>query len=260
MRLLIIKKNTARVGILREQGVNGHKEMAAAFFAAGFEPIDIHMTDILSGEENLESMIGLAVCGGFSYGDVMGAGRGWASTIQENIIANEVFREFFKKEESFTLGVCNGCQMLSHLKHIIPGTTSWSSFEKNKSGQFEARLSMVEVIESPSIFLTGLEGMKAPIVVAHSEGKISSDIADKGIECLRYIDNYGKTTSSYPANPNGSQAGITGLTSTDGRVTIMMPHPERVFLSKQFSWLPYDWRDHESPWLQMFKNARKFAY
>lgn len=256
--LFIARSGTRpRVAILREQGVNGHYEMAAAFTRAGFDAIDTHMTDILAGKEDLTGMSGLAVCGGFSYGDVLGAGRGWAATIQFNARAREVFQRFFTRPETFTLGVCNGCQMLAELQALIPGSDSWPTFKRNRSEQFEARLAMVEVTASRSIFFDGLVGLQAPVAVAHAEGQaVWNNGFNEQDVCLRFVDNYGATTEQYPANPNGSPQGVTGLTSLDGRVTLMMPHPERIFLSRQMSWHPRDWLATESPWMAMFNNAR----
>jgi len=249
-----------RVAILREQGVNGHLEMAAAFDHAGFEAVDVHMTDILAAREDLSGMAGLAVCGGFSYGDVLGAGRGWAATILHNERAREVFTRFFARTDVFTLGVCNGCQMLAALKTLIPGAAHWPSFERNRSEQFEARLAMVEVLPSRSVLLGPMAGMRMPVAVAHGEGRAAWDGADDARgACLRYVDNHGAAASRYPANPNGSPGGITGLTSEDGRVTIMMPHPERVFLTRQLSWHPPQWQDAESPWMGLFNNARTWC-
>ncbi|MEQ8496463.1 MAG: phosphoribosylformylglycinamidine synthase, partial [Gammaproteobacteria bacterium] len=249
-----------RVAILREQGVNGHLEMAAAFDRAGFTAVDVHMTDILGGREDLTGMAGLAVCGGFSYGDVLGAGRGWAGTIAHNARARGVFAQYFARADSFTLGVCNGCQMLAALKDLVPGAAHWPRFERNRSEQFEARLSLVEVLPSASVLLGPMAGMRMPVAVAHGEGRATWDDApDSQGACLRYVDNHGAPATRYPANPNGSPAGIAGLTSDDGRVTIMMPHPERVFLRRQLSWCPPEWRDPESPWMALFNNARRYA-
>ena len=251
-----------RVGILREQGVNGQIEMAAAFDRAGFEAVDIHMSDIIGGAQDLADLRGLVACGGFSYGDVLGAGRGWANTILYNPRAREAFEAFFRREDTFALGVCNGCQMLASLKELIPGAADWPAFVRNRSEQFEARLVMVEVLESPSIFLSGMAGSRLPIVVAHGEGRAAFDGPEQlerlkraGQIGLRYVDNHGRPAALYPANPNGSPEGVTGLTTPDGRVTIMMPHPERVFRTLQFSWHPDDWGE-DGPWLRMFRNAR----
>ncbi|MEE2984142.1 MAG: phosphoribosylformylglycinamidine synthase [Pseudomonadota bacterium] len=251
-----------RVAVLREQGVNGHIEMAAAFDRAGFDAVDVHMTDIIDGRESLNGIVGLAVCGGFSYGDVLGAGRGWAGTIRLNRRARDVFEAFFTRPDTFTLGVCNGCQMLSELRDLIPGATHWPSFERNTSEQFEARLVMAEVIRSNSILTAGLEGLSAPIIVAHGEGRAlwppGAPDDERGV-CLRFVDNRGQCTETYPFNPNGSPRGVTGLTTDDGRITIMMPHPERGFLSKQYSWCPPSWGDEESPWMALFNNARRWV-
>ncbi|MCZ6893860.1 MAG: phosphoribosylformylglycinamidine synthase [Gammaproteobacteria bacterium] len=251
-----------RVAVLREQGVNGHVEMAAAFDRAGFDAVDVHMTDIIDGRESLNGMVGLAACGGFSYGDVLGAGRGWAGTIRLNRRARDVFEAFFARVDTFTLGVCNGCQMLSELRDLIPGAAHWPSFERNTSEQFEARLVMAEVVRSNSILTAGLEGLAAPIIVAHGEGRAAwpsgAPDNERGV-CLRFVDNRGQCTESYPFNPNGSPRGITGLTTDDGRITIMMPHPERGFLSKQYSWCPPSWSDEESPWMALFNNARRWV-
>ena len=248
-----------RIAILREQGVNGQAEMAAAFDRAGFEAVDVHMSDIITGQDDLAGYQGLVACGGFSYGDVLGAGGGWAASIRYNARASEAFSRFFQRGDSFTLGICNGCQMLSRLHDLIPGAAHWPRFTRNLSEQFEARLVMVEVLESPSLFLTGMAGSRLPIVVAHGEGRAEFGApgqAGQAAVALRYVDNQGQATEDYPANPNGSPGGITGLCTDDGRVTIMMPHPERVFLSRQYSWLPPDWRGEDGPWMRMFRNAR----
>jgi len=253
-----------RVAILREQGVNSHVEMAAAFDRAGFVAIDVHMSDILSGRTDLADFNGLVACGGFSYGDVLGAGEGWAKSILFNANARAMFKTFFERETTFTLGVCNGCQMLSNLKEIIPGAQHWPHFVQNKSERFEARFSLVEIQESPSVLFKGMEGSRMPIAVSHGEGhaEFSSDAAidaanNSGTVSMRYINNYGDVTETYPANPNGSVDGITSLTTTDGRVTIMMPHPERVFRTVANSWHPDSWGE-DSPWVRMFRNARAF--
>ena len=250
-----------KVAILREQGVNGEVEMAAAFERAGFTPVDIHMSDIIDAGRSLEEFVGLAACGGFSYGDVLGAGRGWANTILANPNTSKIFADFFHRSETFTVGVCNGCQMLSQLTSLIPGADHWPQFKRNHAEQFEARLSLVEVTDSPSILLQGMQGSRLPVVVSHGEGRAQwpDGIPAAALSCLRYVDPDGKIATQYPANPNGSPDGITALTTTDGRVTIMMPHPERVFLNKQFSWHPADWQGEHSPWLQLFLNARVFV-
>jgi phosphoribosylformylglycinamidine synthase len=248
------------IAILREQGVNGHVEMAAAFDRAGFTAIDVHMTDIIHGRVSLIDFSGFAACGGFSYGDVLGAGGGWAKSILFNDRAKDQFSEFFVRDNTFVLGVCNGCQMMSGLKSLIPGTENWPSFMRNKSEQFEARVAMVEVQKSPSIFFSGMAGSRMPVSVAHGEGraKFSFDpviILEKQSVALSYVDNGGRITEEFPANPNGSPLGITGLTNDDGRFTIMMPHPERCFRTLQNSWYPKDW-DEFGPWMRMFRNAR----
>jgi len=251
-----------KMAILREQGVNGHVEMAAAFHRAEFECIDIHMSDIITGELSLDSFKGLVACGGFSYGDVLGAGRGWANSILFNEIARNEFQIFFERQDTFGLGVCNGCQMFSHLKDIIPGAEHWPVFNRNVSEQFEARLVMVQVLNSPSVLLKGMQGSQLPIVVAHGEGRVehqNDQSASNTIATLQYIDHSGNVTESYPMNPNGSPDGQTGFTTNDGRFTIMMPHPERVFLKKQYSWLPDDWTAENGPWMRIFYNARNWV-
>ncbi|WP_203141870.1 phosphoribosylformylglycinamidine synthase [Marinobacter mangrovi] len=252
-----------KIAVLREQGVNGQVEMAAAFDRAGFDAVDVHMSDLLSGRITLESFRAMVACGGFSYGDVLGAGEGWAKSILFNERVREQFAGFFTRTDTLALGVCNGCQMLSNLHELIPGTAHWPRFVRNESEQFEARLVMVEVQKSPSQFLQGMEGSRMPIAVAHGEGRVEFASADaaaavqsEGLVSLRYVSNDGHVTERYPFNPNGSQAGITGLTSADGRVTIMMPHPERVFRTAQHSWHPDNWGE-DAPWLRMFRNARK---
>ncbi|WP_426369172.1 phosphoribosylformylglycinamidine synthase [Pseudocolwellia sp. HL-MZ7] len=259
-----VNNSNPKIAILREQGVNSHVEMAAAFDRAGFVAIDVHMSDILAGRTDLADFNGLVACGGFSYGDVLGAGEGWAKSILFNPNAREMFKTFFHREDTFSLGVCNGCQMLSNLKEIIPGSEAWPRFVQNKSERFEARFSLVEIQESPSIFFKGMEGSRMPIAVSHGEGhaEFASDDAidtanESGTVAIRYVDNYGHVTETYPANPNGSPDGITSLTTTDGRVTIMMPHPERVFRTVANSWHPDEWQE-DSPWVRMFRNARKF--
>ncbi len=246
-----------KVAILREQGVNGHVEMAAAFDRAGFTAIDVHMSDIIYSRVTLQDFIGLVACGGFSYGDVLGAGGGWAKSILFNAKARAEFATFFERKDTFGLGVCNGCQMMSGLKEIIPGAEHWPEFKRNDSEQFEARVSMVKIQSSPSVLLQGMEGSLLPVVIAHGEGRAEfNDIsAENALVALSYVDNYGETTTDFPANPNGSPDGITGLTTTDGRFTIMMPHPERCFRSIQNSWYPEDWNE-DGAWMRMFRNAR----
>ena len=252
------------LAILREQGVNGHVEMAAAFHRAGFAPYDVHMSDILSGRRDLEQFKGLVACGGFSYGDVLGAGEGWAKSILFNEGAREQFSQFFQRDDSFTLGVCNGCQMVSTLRDLIPGAGHWPRFVRNRSEQFEARLALVKVESSPSVLLSGMAGSHLPIAVAHGEGRAEfsnegalGDCEASGTVALRYIENDLSVASRYPANPNGSPAGITGMSSLDGRATIMMPHPERVFRTVQNSWAPAEWGE-DGGWLRLFGNARKW--
>tara|TARA_R110002124_G_scaffold19440_14_gene78016 strand:- start:748 stop:4644 length:3897 start_codon:yes stop_codon:yes gene_type:complete len=251
-----------QVAILREQGVNGHVEMAAAFYRAGFAPVDVHMSDLLSGSADLAQFRGLVACGGFSYGDVLGAGEGWAKSILFNETVRERFSAYFQREDTFTLGVCNGCQMVSTLKELIPGAAHWPRFVRNLSEQFEARLALVRVEPTPSILLSGMEGSHLPIVVAHGEGRaeFTSEAAHtacdaSGTVALRYLENTLSVAEQYPANPNGSPTGITGLTSEDGRATIMMPHPERVYRTVQNSWAPLHWGE-DGGWLRMFRNAR----
>jgi len=249
-----------KIAILREQGVNGHLEMAAAFDRAGFTAVDVHCSDILDGRASLADFQGLAACGGFSYGDVLGAGGGWAKSILFNARARDEFAAFFQREDSFALGVCNGCQMLAQLKDLIPGAEHWPSFKRNLSGQFEARVAMVEVQDSPSILLSDMAGSRLPVVVAHGEGRaeFSCDpqgMSDSKLISLCYVDNYGNMTSAFPANPNGSPFGITGLTTQDGRFTIMMPHPERCFKTLHNSWYPSDWGQYGG-WMRLFRNAR----
>jgi len=251
-----------KVAILREQGVNGQIEMAAAFDRAGFQSVDVHMSDIINGRVNLHDFKGLAACGGFSYGDVLGAGQGWAKSILLNSRAHDQFAQFFQRGDTFALGICNGCQMMSQLREIIPGSELWPKFLRNASEQFEARLSLVEVKSSPSLFFNGMVGSRLPIVVAHGEGravfidqKQLQAAINANLVVLNFVDNYGKTTEIYPANPNGSPHGITGITTRDGRVTLLMPHPERVFRTVQHSWHPKEWEE-DSPWLRMFRNAR----
>jgi phosphoribosylformylglycinamidine synthase len=258
-------KSKPKVAIFREQGVNGEVEMAAAFTKAGFTAVDVHLNDIISGRHNLDDFKGIAACGGFSYGDVLGAGEGWAKSILYSDDLRKLFSKFFTREDTFTLGVCNGCQVFASLKDLIPGAENWPTFLKNTSEQFEARLVMAQINDTPSIFLKGMAGSRLPVPTAHGEGRAaftsSEDlkaVKSKGLVSMQYVDNLGKVTETYPANPNGSPEGITGLTTPDGRATIIMPHPERVFLSKQLSWHPKDWGE-ESPWFNLFVNARKWV-
>jgi len=252
-----------KIAILREQGVNGQIEMAAAFDRAGFAAVDVHMSDIMEQRVSLKEMQGIVACGGFSYGDVLGAGEGWAKSILFNSLARDEFEAFFNRTDSFGLGVCNGCQMMSNLYELIPGADLWPRFVRNTSEQFEARFSLVEVQDSPSLFFQSMQGSRMPIAVAHGEGRVElrgnvalQRIREEKLLTLQFVDNYGKATDNYPANPNGSVQGATGFTTRDGRFTIMMPHPERVFRSVQNSWHPEEWRE-DSPWMLMFRNARK---
>lgn len=249
-----------RIAILREQGVNGHVEMAAAFERAGFAPYDVHMSDLQAGRVRLADFKGLAACGGFSYGDVLGAGQGWAKSVLFNDRLRDEFSAFFARGDSFALGVCNGCQMMAHLAPIIPGAQDWPTFQRNRSEQFEARVVMVEVPPSASIFLGGLAGSRLPVVVSHGEGRAEfrAEQGGKPALALRYIDNRGAVATGYPFNPNGSPDGIAGVTTADGRFTIMMPHPERTFRSLQMSWHPPGLGE-DGPWLEMFRNARRWV-
>ena len=258
-----------KVAILREQGVNSHVEMAYAVNWAGFDSHDVHMSDLISGKAKLDDFRGLIACGGFSYGDVLGAGEGWAKTILFNQQLRDQFSEFFTRQDSFALGVCNGCQMMSNLSGIIPGAEAWPKFTRNQSEQYEARLVMAEVLASPSIFTQGMEGSYLPIAIAHGEGFANfsqqgslEKIQQQGLVALRFVDHQGQPTELYPMNPNGSPGGLTGVTTLDGRFTVMMPHPERVFRAAQMSWCPPEWLDTPdgaSPWLRLFRNARRWA-
>jgi phosphoribosylformylglycinamidine synthase len=245
------------VAVLREQGVNSQFEMAAAFMRAGFRAVDVHMSDLLAGRDTLADYEGLVACGGFSFGDVLGAGGGWAKSILFQPALRDEFAAFFARPDTFTLGVCNGCQMLAYLRDMIPGAAHWPVFLGNKSEQFEARFSLVEVLPSPSVFLNGMTGSRLPIATSHGEGRIAAADADAvaAMAALRYVDNYGRVAERYPFNPNGSAGGICGLTSTDGRATIVMPHPERVARTTQNSWHPETWGT-DGPWMRMFRNAR----
>ncbi|MGB2881374.1 MAG: phosphoribosylformylglycinamidine synthase subunit PurQ, partial [Rhodoferax sp.] len=250
-----------KVAVLREQGVNSHVEMAYAFTEAGFEAYDVHMTDLQTGRARLADFKGVVACGGFSYGDTLGAGIGWARSITFNAALAEQFKAFFGRDDTFGLGVCNGCQMFAELADIIPGAQDWPRFTTNQSERFEARLSMVEVLESPSLFFKDLAGMRMPIAVAHGEGfanfKYRGD-ATKAIAAMRFVDNMGAATEAYPFNPNGSPAGLTAVTTADGRFTAMMPHPERVFRNIQMSWNGLDANAH-SPWMELWRNARRWV-
>ncbi|MEF2508749.1 phosphoribosylformylglycinamidine synthase [Vibrio mimicus] len=260
----IAKGARPKMAILREQGVNSHVEMAAAFDRAGFDAVDVHMSDILTGQTVLDAYQGLVACGGFSYGDVLGAGEGWAKSILFNAQAREQFEQFFQRKDTLSLGVCNGCQMLSNLRDLIPGAELWPRFVRNESERFEARFSLVEVQKSPSLFFSEMAGSRMPIAVSHGEGCVEvrnaehlTAIEQSGTVAIRFVDNFGQPTQAYPSNPNGSPNAITGLTTQDGRVTIMMPHPERVFRTVANSWHPDNWGENGA-WMRMFQNARKY--
>jgi phosphoribosylformylglycinamidine synthase len=251
-----------RVAVLREQGVNGQYEMAAAFTRAGFDAFDVHMSDILGGRVDLTGFKGLAGPGGFSYGDVLGAGEGWAKTILFNPRARDQFAAFFNRPDTFALGLCNGCQAFSNLRDIVPGATHWPRFVRNVSEQYEARVTLVRIERSPSILFAGMEGSILPIVTAHGEGQAefrdeaSADALEAACGVvLRYVDTRGRGTQTYPANPNGSPRAIAGVCSADGRVTLTMPHPERVFRTVQNSWMPPGWGE-DGGWMRLFRNAR----
>ncbi|MDB5918913.1 MAG: phosphoribosylformylglycinamidine synthase [Massilia sp.] len=250
-----------RVAILREQGVNSHVETAYVMHQAGFAAVDVHMSDLIAGRARLDDFQGVIAVGGFSYGDVLGAGEGWAKTILFNNLLADQFARFFGRADTFGLGVCNGCQMMSNLKSIIPGAHAWPKFTRNKSEQFEARFGMVEVLDSPSIFFDGMAGSMAPIAIAHGEGYAdfsqTGDI-DAVVKAMRFVDNRGAATEAYPFNPNGSPQGLTAVTTADGRFSVLMPHAERVFRTVQQSWHPESWGE-DSPWMRMFRNARKFV-
>ncbi|MBF0158933.1 MAG: phosphoribosylformylglycinamidine synthase [Magnetococcales bacterium] len=258
----VARRPAPRIAILREQGVNSQTEMAAAFTHAGFYAVDVTMSDLHSGRFQLGEFHGLAVCGGFSFGDVLGAGGGWAQSILFDPLLRAQFETFFHRHDTFTLGVCNGCQMVSQLRSLIPGSDAWPLFVRNLSEQFEARLAMVELLPTPSVLLTGMAGAHVPIVCSHGEGRAEwadaaalTQLQQQGLVAMRFVDHSGQVTQNYPYNPNGSPAGITGITNSDGRVTLMMPHPERCFRTIQYSWHPPDWGE-ESPWLRLFRNAR----
>jgi len=257
--------NPAPMAILREQGVNGQVEMAASFTHAGFKAVDVHMSDILSGRVSLSSFRGLAACGGFSYGDVLGAGEGWAKSILFNPKARAEFEAFFQRQDTFALGVCNGCQMMSNLRSLIPGADWWPRFVQNRSERFEARVASVRIEASPSVLFQGMAGAVLPVAVAHGEGLVEfagraamEAAHGSGLVAARFVDNHHEVTERYPLNPNGSAHGMTSFTSRDGRVTILMPHPERVFRAVQQSWLPPGW-DGDAPWLRFFRNARQWV-
>ena len=259
----IAKGARPKVAVLREQGVNSHVEMAAAFHRAGFDAVDVHMSDLLAGRRDLQDFHTLVACGGFSYGDVLGAGEGWAKSVLFNDRVREEFEEFFHRPQTLALGVCNGCQMMSNLKELIPGAEHWPRFVRNLSDRFEARFSLVEVTASSSMFMQGMAGSRMPIAVSHGEGHVEvrdaahlAQIEHSNLVALRFVDNNGQATQAYPANPNGSPNGITAVTNLSGRVTVMMPHPERVFRTVSNSWHPEEWGE-DSPWMRMFRNARK---
>jgi phosphoribosylformylglycinamidine synthase len=252
------------VAVLREQGVNSQTEMAAVFTRAGFDAYDVHMTDILARRVRLARFHGLVACGGFSYGDVLGAGEGWAKSILFNPVARDEFSAFFERDASFTLGVCNGCQMLAALKDLIPGAANWPRFVRNRSEQYEARLSLVQVPRSNSVLLDGMHGSVLPVVVSHGEGfaefggrSSAGGLLEEGGVSLQFVDHRDAPTESYPCNPNGSPLGVCGVCSADGRVTALMPHPERVFRTVQHSWAPRDW-PADGGWMRLFRNARVF--
>jgi phosphoribosylformylglycinamidine synthase len=250
-----------KVAVLREQGVNSHVEMAYAFTEAGFDAFDVHMTDLQTGRANLADFRGVVACGGFSYGDTLGAGIGWARSITFNQSLADQFKAFFARPDTFGLGVCNGCQMFAELADIIPGAEAWPRFTTNQSERFEARLSMVEVLESPSIFFADMAGSRLPVAVAHGEGYANfkhRGNAARAIAAMRFTDNRGVATEAYPFNPNGSPGGLTAVTTADGRFTAMMPHPERVFRNIQMSWTDQN-RDAFSPWMQLWHNARRWV-
>ena len=232
--------------------------MAQAFTRVGFEAVDVHMSDLLEGRFDLSSFRGLAACGGFSYGDVLGAGGGWAKSVLFHPNTREVFETFFRRPDTFTLGVCNGCQMMAQLKDLIPGAAAWPRFVRNRSEQFEARVAMVKIESSPSLFFKGMEGSVLPVAVAHGEGRVELQGEAPFLVSGRFVDGQGAATERYPLNPNGSRDGVTALTTPDGRATVLMPHPERVIRTAQLSWHPKEWGD-DSPWLRFFENARTWV-
>jgi phosphoribosylformylglycinamidine synthase len=252
-----------QVAVLREQGVNSHVEMAAVLELAGFEAHDVHMTDVLDGGRGLAQFRGLVACGGFSYGDVLGAGEGWARSILFHARARDEFARFFARPDTFTLGVCNGCQMMAALKEVVPGSEHWPRFVRNRIEQFEGRFSLVEILPSPSVLLAGMAGSRLPIAVAHGEGRAEFAapgargwLEADGLVAFRYVNNRGEVAQTYPANPNGSPAAIAAVTSADGRVLITMPHPERSFRITQQSWYPPEMQGEFSGWMRLFRNAR----
>ncbi|HVT36465.1 MAG TPA: phosphoribosylformylglycinamidine synthase subunit PurQ, partial [Nevskiaceae bacterium] len=254
-----------RVAILREQGVNGQSEMAYAFLSAGFEPVDVHMSDVIEGRVRLAQFAGVVACGGFSYGDVLGAGQGWAKTILFNARARDEFAGFLARQDRFALGVCNGCQMFAALQEIVPGAANWPMFRRNRSEQFEARWGMVELLPSKSLFFDGMAGSRLPIAIAHGEGRaefaraaqLDALVAGEQV-AARFIDNHGNVATRYPQNPNGSPGGITAICNDDGRVTILMPHAERTIAGATGSCWGQRWQQH-TPWMQMFHNARRWV-
>ena len=250
-----------KVAVLREQGVNSHVEMAYAFAAAGFDAYDVHMTDLQTGRAKLQDFKGVVACGGFSYGDTLGAGIGWARSITFNPTLSAQMQAFFARTDTFGLGVCNGCQMFAELAPLIPGAQAWPRFTTNLSERFEARLSQVEVLSSPSLFFEGMAGSVLPIVVSHGEGLANFNLrgdAQQVVAAMRHVDAQGQATERYPANPNGSPGGLCAVTTPDGRFTAMMPHPERVFRNLQMSWTSGE-ASAMSPWMRMWQNARRWV-
>jgi phosphoribosylformylglycinamidine synthase len=263
---IVLRGARPRVAILREQGVNGQIEMAAAFTRAGFDAVDVHMTDLVEGRIDLADCRGAVACGGFSFGDVLGAGRGWAATFRYNPRAREALTRFTARTDTFVLGVCNGCQALADLADQLPGAAAWPRFVRNRSEQFEAREVLLRIEAGPSIFFRDMAGSRIPVANSHGEGRAELDDAQlaalerAGLVAARFVDGRGAVATTYPANPNGSPAGIAALTTADGRLTVMMPHPERVFRTVQLSWHPEAWRQHDdSPWMRMFYNARAWV-
>jgi phosphoribosylformylglycinamidine synthase len=257
----VMRTTRPKVAILREQGVNSQVEMSYAMAQAGFDTFDVHMSDLQAGRARLDQFIGFVACGGFSYGDTLGAGEGWARSVLFNPALAEAFAAFFNRSDTFALGVCNGCQMMAALSPLIPGAAAWPKFTRNKSEQFEGRLSLVEVLPSPSLFFAGMHGSRIPIAVAHGEGY--ADFSQRGDakavhRAMRFVDHDGRPADAYPANPNGSPDGLTAVTTADGRFTVLMPHPERVFRNAQMSWSGGD-VSAASPWMRMFHNARRWV-